>query len=145
MAFAIPSLAEQLHTTVDGPGHTRGYRTMRRRVTSRFIALPLLLATVGSTVDLAARSHEPSLHLTGCLLLSRKVGVFALHMEYNRIAVMGHADLAHHVRRRVTLTGTFEEQGDDLRFLVEGITEVAPTCDTPVTVSTSAVVDPVEG
>lgn len=108
---------------------------MTKRVTMGFIVLSLLLATAAATTDLAARAHEPSLRLTGCLLLSRKVGVFALAMEYNRIAVSGHADLANHVRRRVTLTGTFEEQGDELRFLVEDITEVAPTCEAQASVS----------
>ena len=101
-------------------------------IATRFvITLTLLLATMASTAAAPApQDDDEALTLTGCLLLSRRVGVYALHMEYNRIAATGHADLSNHVGHIVTLTGMFEEQGDRLIFMVEEVAHVAPTCET---------------
>ena len=95
-----------------------------------FVALALLLATTASPPVVTAQDEHEPLTLTGCLLLSRRVGVYALHMEYNRIAAMGHAELPNHVGHIVTLTGVFEKQGDRLMFMVEDVTDVAETCET---------------
>lgn len=100
--------------------------------TRRILCAFLLLATsVTSTTMVMAQDEddEEPLTLTGCLLLSRRVGVYALHMEYNRIAAAGHADLASHVGHIVTLTGQFEEQDERLMFVVEDVAHVAATCE----------------
>lgn len=82
-------------------------------------------------VSVAAATTQPEerLRLTGCLVPGRMPGMFALHMEHNRIAVMGHTDLARHARRFVTLVGSFEERDGGLRFVVDEITSVLPSCD----------------
>ena len=100
---------------------------MTRTTTAWLVALLVVMA-LAPTIRPTA-THEPTMTLTGCLLVNRLERLFALEMEYNRIAVLGHDDLPKYVRRRVTLTGTFEERGDQLRFVVDEIAEVAPTCD----------------
>ena len=105
----------------------------RTRTATRILMLSMVLVTVMPMAQLVLRGAQDStLSVTGCLLLSRQEGVFALHMDYNRIAVMGHPELASHVRHRVTLRGTFETRVDGLRFLVDDVREVAPTCEVQV-------------
>jgi hypothetical protein len=98
------------------------------KTTTAWLAVLLVVLAMAPTIRPTA-THEPTLTLTGCLLLHRLERLFTLEMEYNRIAVLGHDDLPKYVRRRVTLTGVFEERGDQLRFVVDDIAEVAATCD----------------
>ena len=103
---------------------------MKSRTRAITLVLALTLAATPPLVAFAKSASQETLTLEGCLLLSRKAGVFALHMEYNRIAVMGHGDLNAHLGHMVKLSGTFEERGRELRFIVEDVTHVAPTCET---------------
>ena len=99
------------------------------RATILSLATVLLVASSAPTPIVGATSDDQPLSLTGCLLLSRRAGVYSLHMEYNRVAVTGHADLVKHVGHLVVLTGAFETQGNYLQFVADNITHVAPSCD----------------
>ena len=108
---------------------------MRTKMLSIVIAL---LIGLSAAVPVATAQDEETLSLKGCLLLSRRVGIYALHMEYNRVAVTGHADLANHVGHLVTMRGMFETVGDYLQFVVEEITDLAPTCESQAQVTVPA-------
>ncbi|MDA1096347.1 MAG: hypothetical protein O3B84_03720 [Chloroflexi bacterium] len=105
------------------------------KTTMLSIAIVLLIGLSSATPVVGVTQDDESLSLKGCLLLSRRAGIYALHMEYNRVAVTGHADLANHVGHLVVLTGAFETPGGYLQFVAEEITHVAPSCEAQASVT----------
>lgn len=105
------------------------------KTTMLLITTVLLIGLSSATPVVGVTQDEESLRLNGCLLLSRRAGIYALHMEYNRIAVIGRADLAEHVGHLVVLTGVFEIEGGYLQFVADDVTHVAPTCEVQASVT----------